>query len=149
MRYLTLAIPASLADIAARIGKAMDPDTGGDLNFGVRAVGIPAGLDHEGNPLPQIATVDAEHLVAGFQCSDEFHASVQVWSSNAGILHAVLSSKYSERFPDLTPPTLAECGQFVGSALIDLDAHGILAGMAALCLAMAPPEIDPMGESLP
>lgn len=143
MRYLTLAIPANLADIAARIGKAMDPDSRGDLNFGVRAIGIPAGNDHEGNPLPQIATVGAEYLVAGFQCSDEFHASVPIWSSNAAILHAVLASKYSERFPEDTPPTLAECSQFVGSVLINLDAWGTLGGMAALCLELAPPEIPP------
>lgn len=143
MRYLTIAVPATLAGIAAKIGKVMDPDVGGDLNFGVRAIGIPAGIDHEGNQLPQIATVGMEYLVAGFQCSDEFHDSVPIWSGNVAILHAVIAGNYEARFPGLTPPTLAECQQFAAGVLIELSAYGTLAGMAALCLELAPPEIPP------
>lgn len=95
---LRITVPTTLADTAAAIGRAMDPDTGGDKSF---------------------TEIDGV-LVCDTPCTEDFYNQAQAMLSDAALLHSVVAADYAARWPDLTAPTLAECQSFVaGCELIE------------------------------
>lgn len=51
-------------------------------------------------------------------CTEEFHGEALYLITDPQTLHVVVSSDYAERWPDLTPPTLAECEQFCAGVTV-------------------------------
>lgn len=104
--YLTLTLSYSpeLADIAARIGKAMDPDVGGDRSF-CRPV---TGYEADGE-----TPIYGDTLTCRTGCTAEFKAQALAMLGNAAMLHHVVQTDYTARWPELTTPTLAECETFL------------------------------------
>lgn len=89
---VTITAPAALADIAARIARALDPDVGGAGSF---------------RPAP-----GGETISATTPCTPEFKARVLMLKDSPQMLHAVVAADYVARWPELTPPTLVECEAF-------------------------------------
>lgn len=90
---LTLPYSESMAAICAKIGKAFDPDSGGESSF-----------VHDAN---------ANTLVCKTLCVPEFKDQAQVMLGNAAVLHGACAQDYATRWADLVPPTLTECEQFL------------------------------------
>jgi hypothetical protein len=101
---LTLTLPYSveMADIAARIARAMDPDVGGECSFSRTVTG------YEGE-----APVYGDTLVCRTPCTADFKAQALAMLGNSAMLHYAVTADYAARWPELTPPTLAECEAFV------------------------------------
>lgn len=89
---ITLTIPESLREIANRIGKAFDPDTGGDHTFDGEAV-------------------DGKITVT-FPCVREFAEAMPFFASSPAALHESVLRDYAQRWPDIEAPTLEECEAF-------------------------------------
>lgn len=96
---LTITIPAELYDVACSISRALDPDVGGAHSFGPR-------LD------------DASQYTTTTPCTPAFRAQALAMLADPAMLHAAVSADYAARWPDLTPPTLAECKAFCAGALV-------------------------------
>jgi hypothetical protein len=124
MSYVTLAIPASLVSIAHNICVAFEPDlsvnTAHYNAFVVRCAGAGA----------------SEYLAYGSDVSDQIAASVGSWKANASSLHGAVVATYSERWPKLTPPSLADVEQFCDAVLISAESD-VLAGLAELGLSIS------------
>ena len=103
---ITLRLPMALYDIASKIGRAFDPDSGGAASFRRDAVGYE-------NELP----VYADTISTRAPCTAAFYAQAQVMLSDPAMLHAAVSQDYATRWPDLTPPTLAECESFISGII--------------------------------
>lgn len=100
--------PTNLAGVAAKIGKAFDPDVGGEKSF--YAV-YPS--DHsEEAPKPAL------YLETGFYSTVEFSALIEFLLSNPVELHNYCVNDYASRWPELTPPTQVECQSFCDSAAL-------------------------------
>lgn len=110
--YLTLTLPYSpeLADIAARIGKAMDPDVGGDRSF-CRPV---TGYEADGE-----TPIYGDTLTCRTGCTAEFKQQAFVMLADPALLHQLVRSDYTARWPELTPPTLAECEAFLAVLVVE------------------------------
>lgn len=96
--HLTITVPASLADVAAMVGRAMDPDTGGDKSFT---------LDESG-----------ETVTCRTVCRPEFRARALAMLTDPSILWYACQQDYAQRWPDHTPPTLEQCQAFAKAATI-------------------------------
>ena len=96
---LTITIPAALYDTACAIARALDPDVGGHLSYGPK-------LD------------DATEYTTSTPCTAAFKAQAMQLLALPDALHEVVSADYATRWPDLTPPTLAECEAFCAGAVI-------------------------------
>ena len=101
-------LPVAMADIAAAIGRALDPDTGGDKSFS-RDV---TGADAEGLP------IFGDTISTSTPCTEEFHAQATYMLANPQALHAAVSADYAARWADLVPPTLKECEQFCAGVIV-------------------------------
>ena len=95
---LTITLPASLADIAASIGRALDPDVGGDKSF--------------------MLSEDEQTITCSTPCRPEFKQQALYMIEHPETLFAAVSLDYSTRWPDLPCPTLADCQAFCSSAVI-------------------------------
>ena len=95
---LRITVPTTLADTAAAIGRAMDPDTGGDKSF-IEIDGV---------------------LVCDTPCTEEFHTQAHAMLSDAALLHSVVAADYAKRWPDLTAPSLVECQAFVAGVVLEV-----------------------------
>lgn len=101
MRYdaqVTLSIPETIREIANKIGKAFDPDTGGEHTFDSEAI--------DGT------------ITVTFPCVQEFAEALPFFAATPEALHASVTRDYEQRWPELTPPSLAEITQFCESVLI-------------------------------
>ena len=96
---LTLTLPVELADIAAKIGKALDPDSGGEKSF--------------------VASEDGLTISTSTPCTEEFAEQAQAMLTDPSMLHAAVSQDYATRWPDLVAPTLAECDLFIAAVIPD------------------------------
>lgn len=105
---LTITVPASLADIAEKIGRAMDPDTGGERSFSRTVTGY-NGED----------PIYGDTLVCSTPCVPEFKAQAQLMLADPAMLHYAVSADYAARWPDHEPPTLAECEQFIAALTLE------------------------------
>jgi len=106
---LKLTIPASLYDVACAIARALDVDSGGANSWGPRNQ-----VDSEGNETtPETYTTETP-------CTEVFHTQALAMLADAAMLHTVVAADYSKRWPDLTPPTLAECESFVAGVVLEV-----------------------------
>lgn len=95
---LTVTLPESLAEIAAKVGRAMDPDRGGAGSFA---------------PGPD-GTIVCRTPVKPF-----FKEQAFAMLQNAAYLHGACAQDYATRWPDLVPPTLEECEAFVAQVVLE------------------------------
>ena len=95
---LTLRVPVTLETVAANIGRALDPDVGGDKSFT---------LDIESN-----------ELVCTTPCTPSFKEQVNLMLEHPNMLYAVVKQDYDNRWPDMVPPTLEECTQFLSAVVV-------------------------------
>lgn len=111
MIKIIIQCPTDLADVAAKIGKAFDPDIGGEKSF--YAV-YPS--DHsEESPKPAL------YLETGFYATQEFSNLMRALLASPSNLFDYCKSDYAARWPSLTPPTLDECEKFsIGATMVDL-----------------------------
>ena len=102
--YLTMTLPytEANAEIAAKLGRAFDPDIAGHLSF-TRTI---TGYDGE-------TPVYGDTLTCRTGCTAEFKAQALAMLGNAAMLHHVVQTDYAARWPELTPPTLSECEAFL------------------------------------
>ena len=91
---LIITIPADLLPTGRAIARALDPDVGGYDSYAETPDG----------------------WVADTPCVPEFVAQAMYLVNNPPALHAAVSADYTARWPDLTPPTLAECHAFCAGA---------------------------------
>lgn len=94
---LSITLPANLADIAASISRALDPDSGGDKSW--------------------TASEDSLTISTSTPCTAEFYAQAQFMLLNPDALHAAVSADYAARWPDFTPSTLVECQAFCAGVI--------------------------------
>ena len=106
---ITITVPASLADVAAMIGRAMDADTGGAESFS-RDI---AGYDAEGE------AVYADTITCRTVCTSAFRERAIAMLNDPAILHYAGVVDYAQRWTDLTPPTLEQCVNFVAAAKVE------------------------------
>lgn len=93
-----LSVPADQAATASAIGRALDPDVGGADSFHIDPGG--------------------ETISMTTRCTPEFKVRAVGLLANPVALHAVVQADYARRWPDLTPPTPAECEAFCAVAKI-------------------------------
>jgi hypothetical protein len=94
---ISITLPADLAEIASKIGAAMDSDVGGHDSFSLSADGL---------------TISTTAL-----CTASYKAQADYLLEHPADLFAFVSQDYATRWPDLVPPTLAECEQFCGGVI--------------------------------
>lgn len=93
---LTITVPAALAGTAAAMGRAFDPDTGGDKSFHPDADGLTISMTTP--------------------CRPEFKAGAIRMLQHPDEAYAFCLAEYARRWPDLTPPTLSEVHAFCVAA---------------------------------
>lgn len=104
---LTITVPHSLNEIAAKIGRAMDPDTGGDRSFTREIVSFE-------NEEP----VYGNKLVCCTPCVAEFKEAAFYMLSSPEMLFESCKRDYAARWPDIDPPTIEECELFCSNVEI-------------------------------
>ena len=105
---ISMTLPDNLADIASKIGRALDPDVGGAESFSKRVTGYVDDTPVYGD------TLHCETL-----CTDEFFQNAQVMLSAPEILYQVCLADYEARWSDFTPPTLEDCQAFCAAVVIE------------------------------
>ena len=94
--WLTITVPLAQAASAAKIGKAFDPDVGGEISF---------------------TEIEGE-LVCSTPCTSAFKDQALALMSDPVALHQACLADYASRWPELTSPTLAECEEFISTLSI-------------------------------
>lgn len=105
---ITMTLPVALADIAAAIGRALDPDTGGAESWHRPILS----WGEDGTP------VYADTLVCSTLCTPEFRAQAEAMATDPVALHLVCVADYDRRWVGLEPPTLADCQAFCSAVVI-------------------------------
>jgi hypothetical protein len=98
---LSITVPDTLKDIAAKIGKALDPDSGGEYSFTDRGDGT---------------------INVTTPCELQFKEDTLLMMQYPSFLHQKILEQYAARGADLTPPTLAECELFCASIIPEVTA---------------------------
>ena len=98
---LSITLPAALADIAARIGKALDPDIGGEYSF--------------------VTSEDGKTIFTSTPCTADFYEQAQLMIQHPAALHAACAADYAARWADLVPPTLEDCVAFCAAVIAPVD----------------------------
>ena len=94
---ISITMPADLAEIASKVGRAMDSDVGGADSFTISADGL---------------TISTTAL-----CTASYKQQADYLLEHPADLYAFVSQDYAARWPDLTAPTLAECEQFCAGVI--------------------------------
>ena len=102
-------VPASQAEIAAKIGAALDPDSGGAASWNRTIIGYTEGETPE--------PIFGDTIFVSTPCRQEFAEQVLLLIANPAMLHALVAQDYAARWPDEVPPTLAECESFCASVI--------------------------------
>lgn len=105
---ICITIPAALYDVGCAIARALDPDVRGQDNFGPRQR-----MDETGELI-----TPTEYTTGLFPCTPNFAQQAPALMASPPMLHAVVSADYAARWPDLTPPTLAECIEFCSGVML-------------------------------
>ena len=92
-----LTLDASVADIAAKVGKGFDPDSAGEYSFHDNGDGT---------------------ISTSTPCTEDFKAQGEYLMTNPDALFMAMQAAYAERWADLTPPTLAECQAFIEAIIL-------------------------------
>lgn len=109
---LTCIIPAPLGPIGAAVGRALDPDTGGDKTF----VPLDAEYDEAGN----VTKEPTKLWVCVCPVTAEYAQVLPYLLSNPDALLGTIELDFAARFPDATVPTLAECEAFCAVAHVEV-----------------------------
>lgn len=96
---VSIKLPANLAEIASKVGRAMDNDTGGADSFTL--------------------SEDGQTISTSALCTAEFKQQSDYLLQHPDELHTFLVNKYAERWSEFEPPTLAECELFCASVIND------------------------------
>lgn len=102
-----IVVPIGDSTLANAIARAFDPDAGGALSFNILRCGNPT--THAVCDTPLIEPTANVFL------------SLQ---GNPTLLHQMCVADYADRWPDLSPPTLSECEQFLSSAQMKVEEIG-------------------------
>lgn len=105
-----LTAPLALEDVCAKVGKAFDPDVGGEKSF---FKVWPQGHTEE-TPLAPL------HLETQFYATPDFAAALPHLIASASLLHQSCVLDFETRWPDWTPPTLKECEAFCKQATLEV-----------------------------
>ena len=107
-------IPAPLNEIAAHVGRALDPDTGGAESFGIA--------------LSKTGAAPATHYALDTPCDAGFAAAAP-WLLDANLLHGSICRDYAARWPDVDTPTVEAVESFCDSCVlvVDSDLAAVLA----------------------
>ena len=97
VEIISITLPADLAEIASKVGRAMDSDVGGSESFSLSADGL---------------TISTTAL-----CAASYKQQADYLLEHPADLHAFVAQDYATRWPDLTAPTLAECEQFCAGVI--------------------------------
>ena len=112
MTTICITIPgtAEMHAIGYAISLALNPDRGETNNFGPEFV-----PDADGNMVrPEVYTTHQ------FPCSEAFAATAQALAADPAKMHAAVTADYAQRWPELTPPTLAECEAFCAAVVVQV-----------------------------
>lgn len=109
---LDAAVP-NIEAIAANIGRAFDPDAGGNKSF-TAATEYQSTPDMEG----VVTLITANALTTATVCTTEFAEQAKYLLNHADNLYSAVQHDYVIRWTDLTPPTREECGVFINSILV-------------------------------
>jgi len=101
-------IPIATQEIAKRISRSLDPDSGGYGAF--QTLASLTGLE------------PATHCIYGTPCRQEFLDQLAVITSSASALKAAIDADYAARWPGEVVPTLAECEALLADLQIFIDA---------------------------
>ena len=104
-------IPAPLGVIGAAVGKALDPDVGGDKSF----IPVDATYDEDGNILtqPTLLRVDTP-------CDEQLAQVVPYLLANPEFLLGTIELDFDNRFPEYPRPTLEDVQGFCNLATIEV-----------------------------
>lgn len=91
-----LTLSDTVKSIAAKVGKGFDPDAGGEYSFHDNGDGT---------------------ISTSTPCTPEFKRDGEMLMTDATMLYYAMQQKYAERWAELTPPTLAECQQFIAAII--------------------------------
>ena len=107
-------IPAPLTEIAAHVGRALDPDTGGAQSFSIA--------------LSATGKEPATHFALDAPCNVEFAAAAP-WLLDANLLHGSICRDYALRWPDVDLPTVEAVTTFCAGCVlvVDSDLSAVLA----------------------
>lgn len=112
-RRLTCIIQAPLGPIGVAVGRALDPDTGGDKTF------VP--LDAEYDETGSITKEPTKLWVSNCPVIAEVAASIPYLLASPEMLLATIERDFAARFPDVPVPTLAECEAFCAAASVEIQ----------------------------
>lgn len=110
---LTCIIPAPLGPIGAAVGRALDPDTGGDRTF----VPYDAEYDEAGN----ITKEPTKLWVSACPVIAELAAGIPYLLSDPAALLGTIERDFAVRFPDAALPTLDECETFCNAVVLEVS----------------------------
>ena len=108
---LVLQIPTALVAIGAAIGRSLDPDSGGADSFSPMITGYQA---------DGITPIYGPNLQCSTLCDPTWLAEVQALMADTtgAALFAAVSADYAARWATLTPPTQAQCQQFIQGVIV-------------------------------
>lgn len=109
MSTVTILVPVELQDAANQIALGMGTSDDDDQTFGAWKLS-PTGAE------------PATHLGCNTWAADSFVETVRAVQAGQATIGQVVAQAYTERFPDLTPPSEYECAAFMASAVIAVDA---------------------------
>ncbi len=98
-------VPIALIDTANAIGRALDPDAGGDKTFSI--------------PLPDAA--NPTHYGASTAAAESFVQTIQAVMAGHISLADAVAADYAQRWPGITPPTAEQCAAFIDQATIRIN----------------------------
>ena len=98
--------PAPLTEIAAHVGRALDPDTGGAQSFSIA--------------LSATGSAPATHYALDTPCNVEF-AQAAPWLLDADLLHGSICRDYAARWPDVDTPTVEAVESFCADCVLVVD----------------------------
>ena len=94
---ISITLPADLAEIASKVGRAMDSDVGGADSFTLSEDGL---------------TISTTAL-----CTASYKRQADYLLEHPADLFAFVAQDYATRWPDLAAPTLEECEQFCAGVI--------------------------------
>jgi len=116
IRIVLDATAQNIEAIAANIGRAFDPDAGGDKSF-TAEIEYTKTITLEDGSLAYM-TVPANVLTTATVCTAEFAEQAKYLLNHADNLYSAVQHDYVVRWTDLIPPTREECGVFINSILV-------------------------------
>ena len=98
MEFITIKVPVELKELANRISRSLEPDTGGYHVFDT--------------------VFEDTHAVAEIPTCERYVSNFLALYLHPAQLYTFVKEDYLNRWPDLTPPTMSECEDFCASCTI-------------------------------